>query len=78
MQCGAACRLCGWRLLLLQCNSQRRAGWVAPRSSPSHAALLNPCPLLRRAAQPLTRAEVPYDDEDKFLEVLKKAGLSDG
>jgi hypothetical protein len=22
--------------------------------------------------------EVPYDDEDAFLEVLKKAGLTDG
>jgi hypothetical protein len=22
--------------------------------------------------------EVPYDDEDKFVEVLKKAGLTDG
>lgn len=23
-------------------------------------------------------AEVPYDDEDKFVEVLKKAGLTEG
>ena len=57
----------------MQCTLHGEHGWVQLGSeclpNRMHQAQL---------ALPPPAAEVPYDDEDKFVEVLRKAGLTEG
>ena len=53
----------------------RTRGCCAHAHSARLSAPLSPPP---PSLSPFLSPEVPYDDEDKFLAVLKKAGLTDG